>query len=58
MNVAELRAERETINRQIEALRLKASDLSAMIRQAEGPLPDRSGRPHRTGYSIKKAAQD
>lgn len=51
-SVSELRAEREKVHQQIETLRLKARDLSAMIREAEGPIPDRSQRKGRVGYTV------
>lgn len=56
--LAALRAERSKINAQIEQLRLKASDISAMIRQIEGPIPDRTSRgfggDNRVGYTIRR----
>lgn len=56
-SVAELRAEREKVSQQIEALRLKARDLSAMIREAEGPIPDRRHRKGRVGHTIAPSAK-
>ncbi|HWW46308.1 MAG TPA: hypothetical protein VNZ94_00515 [Xanthobacteraceae bacterium] len=55
-DVKKLRAEREKINAQIETLRAKATDLSRQIREAEGPIPDRSDRARGVGYTIKPSA--
>lgn len=51
---AQLRAEREEINRRIQQDRAKVRELSARIRELE-PLPDRSGKA-RTGFSLKPAS--
>lgn len=52
-SVEELRADRETVNAQIEKLRERARDLSEKIRAKEGPIPDRTGK--RSGYTIRPA---
>lgn len=49
-SLEELRAERESIHKQIESLRVKSRDLSAKIREKEGPIPDRANR--RTQFRI------
>lgn len=60
VTIQEMREEREAINQQMEALRMKAVDLSERIRQAEGPIPDRSHRAGngRLGYTIAPTKQD
>ncbi len=50
-----IRAERDKISAQIEALRQQQKALSDELRAAEGPIPDRSGRTKEAGYSIKPA---
>lgn len=47
-----IRAERRAVNAQIEALRAQAIALSDLIRDIEGPIPDRTGRNTRVGYRI------
>jgi hypothetical protein len=54
---AQIRAEREAISEQIEALRIQKKALSDELREVEGPIPDRAGRPTGVGYRIVKAAQ-
>lgn len=55
--VAELRAERDKINRQIEALRLKATDLSRMIYEAEVD-PNKVKGPHSMAFIVTKNKDD
>jgi len=51
-----IRAEREVIGAQIEKLRMKQKALSDELRDSEGPIPDRSGRPAKeAGYTLTKA---
>lgn len=51
-----IRTEREAVAAQIEKLRVKQRALSDELREAEGPIPDRSGRPAKeAGFTIKKA---
>lgn len=51
--VVEIRAEREGVHGRINALRDQAKALSAQIREMEGPIPDRDGRPAKdAGYTI------
>lgn len=55
-SAGELRALREQIGHQVEALRAKMKALSAQIREMEGPIPDRGGRPAKdAGFTIKAA---
>lgn len=52
-----IRAEREAVSAQIEKLRAKQKALSDELRVAEGPIPDRSGRPAKdAGFTITPAA--
>jgi len=54
--IKQLRTQREQINQQIVALQQQAKALSALLLDAEGPIPDRTGRPAReVGYTIKPA---
>ena len=52
---AQIRAERETISEQIEKMRAQTKALSDELREVEGPIPDRTGRPTGVGYRITKA---
>lgn len=52
--IEQIREERRKVNAEIEALRSKALILSDMLLEAEGPIPDRSGRTSRLGYRIVK----
>ena len=51
-----IREEREAIGAQIEKLRDRMKALSDELRDVEGPIPDRKGRPAKeAGYTIKPA---
>jgi uncharacterized coiled-coil DUF342 family protein len=52
----QIRSERETVSAKIEKLRLQKQELSAELRDVEGPIPDRTGRPTGVGYRIVKAS--
>ena len=54
-SVDEIRAERESVNAQIETLKVRARDLSVLIREKEGPIPDRTGRA-KTNLSVRRAS--
>lgn len=50
-----VRAEREAIGAQIEKLRASQKALSDELREVEGPIPDRSGRPAKdAGFTVSK----
>lgn len=51
-----IRVEREAVHAQISALRERTKALSDELREAEGPIPDRTGRPAKeAGYTISPA---
>ncbi|MFA5951487.1 MAG: hypothetical protein WC807_14505 [Hyphomicrobium sp.] len=51
-----IRAEREAISAQIEKHRVRQKALSDELREVEGPIPDRAGRPAKeASYTIKPA---
>jgi hypothetical protein len=51
-----IRSEREVIGAQIERLRAKQKALSDELREAEGPIPDRAGRPAKEAeYTVRTA---
>lgn len=51
-----IRAERDAVHTQSLKLRERAKALSDELRDAEGPVPDRTGRPAKeAGYTIKPA---
>lgn len=51
-----IRAERAAIGEQIEKLRARQKALSDELREAEGPIPDRSGRSAKeAGFTMKPA---
>lgn len=50
-----IRDEREIIGEKIEKLRAQQKILSDELRESEGPIPDRTGRPAKeAGYTITK----
>lgn len=56
--IKNLRDQRDQVNAQIIALQAQAKHLSVLIRDVEGPIPDRSGRPAKAlGYTMAPAAK-